>query len=203
MIRATAVILAGGDGLRFGGNKAQAPWGSGTMLEHLIRRYGSIFPSVIVVVKDRKPYAYLARPPVEVVDDLHKEQHSMGGIHSGLFYSKIDWIFAAACDSPLPSLPLAQALWNLKGKWEAIVPMWENVPQPLFAFYSKKGMDKMRGMIDRKEFKLQALLDKMDVAILDEAQVKRFDPEGESFMDIDTKEDYERLQKRERNHAPR
>jgi molybdopterin-guanine dinucleotide biosynthesis protein A len=81
-------------------------------------------------------------------------------------------------------------------RWEcrrdALIPIYRKMPEPLFGIYSKSIAGVMEDSIRKGERSLQAFLGKINVLYVDEEEVRRRDPEGKSFVNINTLEDYQK-----------
>ncbi|OGR84881.1 MAG: hypothetical protein A2901_00790 [Elusimicrobia bacterium RIFCSPLOWO2_01_FULL_54_10] len=192
---ATGVILAGGRSRRFGSPKALAPWNDKCLVEAVLEILNPLFPSILALVKKPEDYSFLETPRVKVMSDLFEEVHPLGGIYSALEHAGSEWIFVCGCDMPFVRPELIQALWRARSGCQAVVPVWEGKRQPLCAFYSQAAKNEIGRAIERKDFAVRAVLDSLPVHFLDEDSVRVTDPEGRTFNDIDTQEDYERARK--------
>jgi len=82
-----------------------------------------------------------------------------------------------------------------KNGWDAAIPVFDNKPQPLFGIYSKKVIRNMEETIKNGIRSLREFLKKLDVLYISEDEVRTIDPEGRSFVNINTLEDYEKAMK--------
>lgn len=188
----TGAVLAGGASRRFGSDKALAPWNGSTLVEQGVRGLLAIFPAVLIAVKRPEEFGFLARPRVLVVRDRFENPHTLGGIYTALRAASTERVFIRGCDMPFCSAKLVEALWKTKHRFEITVPVWQGIPQPLFGFYSRACIDPIRRMIAAKSFSIQDLLKSVPTRLLSEKEVRRVEPNGASFLDIDTSDDYER-----------
>jgi molybdopterin-guanine dinucleotide biosynthesis protein A len=75
---------------------------------------------------------------------------------------------------------------------QATVPVFGGRPEPLLAVYSRAALRTMEAMLVQGERSLTGLIERLEVNYLDEPAIRKIDPEGESFMNINTVEDYNR-----------
>jgi molybdopterin-guanine dinucleotide biosynthesis protein A len=67
------------------------------------------------------------------------------------------------------------------------VPVVQGYPQPLAAFYARNCLEVIRAHLDSGgKNSLQAVLERLDVAYVDEAGMLAVDPGLRSFFDLDT-----------------
>lgn len=191
----TSVVLAGGSSSRFGSNKALAAWDGKAMVESVVERLAYTFPANLVVVKEPRTFGFLNTPRVRVVQDLHEGTHSLGGLWSGLAHATSGHAFVCACDMPFIQPRLVTALWAASSGCDAVVPVWRGKPQPLCGIYSRHCQGVIGCLIKERRLKIQELFAILRTRFFPEEEVKAFDPEGLSFVDLDTRQEYERLQR--------
>ena len=189
---ATGVVLAGGRSRRFGSPKALAAWKDGTLVEAVLGILSARFPSVMVIVKKPGDLYCLNDVRVKVIPDLIEGFHPLGGIYSALEQSASEWVFVCGCDMPFIRPELSRALWRTRSGFQAVVPVWQGKRQPLCAFYARSAKKEIARALKRKDYAVHAALDPLSVKFLDERLIRTADPDGLSFNDIDTREDYAR-----------
>ncbi|MBI4371143.1 MAG: molybdenum cofactor guanylyltransferase [Elusimicrobia bacterium] len=192
----TGVVLAGGESRRFGSNKALASWKGKTMVEGVVEILSGMFPSNLVVVKNPESFPFWNKTNVRVVKDMTTESHSLGGIWSGLSHAATEHVFVCACDMPFLRPKLVKNLWDAGRGYDAVIPVWREKPQPLCGIYSKKCRGVIECLIKDQRLKIQELFDIVRTRFYLEAEVKSADPAGLSFVDLDTRQEYERARRK-------
>lgn len=181
----TAVILAGGDSRRMGQDKAMLSLHGRTLLQHVKDSVGQVFSQVIVSV--RQPRAGLGLP--QVCDAL-PDGGPLAGLAAALESIETPWLFAVGCDMPFVSPEVIEVLARRRSGHQAVVPVVQGHPQPLAAFYARDCLDAIRDIqAGGGKHSLRALLERLDVCYVDEAQLMEFDPQLRSFFDLDTPAD--------------
>lgn len=127
----------------------------------------------------------------EIFPDLLPNKHTIGGLYTALVKSRSQNTFVCACDMPLINTNLVEALFDLIDSHEAVVPSISGLAQPLCAVYSKEAAEKTRDQIDNGNFKMIELIEKLDTKVIDGDLLRKFDPELESFININTIGDYQ------------
>ena len=186
----TALILAGGDSSRMGQDKAGLLLEGTTLLQRVMATMQDTFPEVIVSV--RQPRAEVALPQV---CDAEADGGPLAGLVAGLAQVESSWMFALACDMPFIRPAVISHMAGLRGEYQAVVPMIDGHPQPLFAFYAKQTLPVMRAALAGGEKRVRAVLKLLDVRYVDEAELRDLDPQFRSFVDLDTPQDYQAAQK--------
>ncbi len=183
-----ALILAGGENKRLPITKGFIEMNSKKILESNIEILNGIFDRVIISTNNPELCFYLGVP---MVGDVLKHRGPMTGIFSVLNIPEISKVFVTACDMPFIKSELIKYIvdkWS--GKRDAIVPIFDNEPQPLLGIYSKTIAQKMEQSIKNGERSLKRFLRRINVLYIEEKDVRAIDPEGRSFVDINTIDDY-------------
>ncbi|MFH2140629.1 MAG: molybdenum cofactor guanylyltransferase [Pseudomonadota bacterium] len=185
----TALILAGGDSSRMGQDKAGLLLDGSTLLQRVTTTMQEVFPKIIVSV--RQPRAEVL---LQQVCDAEADGGPLAGLVAGLAQVETPWMFAVACDMPFIQSAVIIRMAELRGEHDAVVPMIDGHPQPLFAFYAKQSMSMMRDALASGEKRVRAVLQKLDVRYVDEAELRNCDPQFRSFIDVDTPHDLKAAQ---------
>ncbi len=188
----TGVVLAGGRSSRFGANKALADWKGATLVEAVVNSLLQVLPVVLVVTKNTAELAFLKSPRVQVIEDLCRDGHPLGGLLTALKRLKTRHAFVAACDMPFVRPELIEALWQAHADYDAAIPVWRGKRQPLCGIYSRACVGMIRTAIEEGALGISRLFDSLRTRFMLENEVEGADPQGVSFLDIDTREDYER-----------
>jgi molybdopterin-guanine dinucleotide biosynthesis protein A len=185
----TAVILAGGKSSRMGRPKALLPFGNEPLIAHLVRRLEHKFTLVVVVAS---PEQELPPLPAKVVRDEIAYQGPVGGIYYGLKAAIGTGAFVTSCDAAFLNLPLISFLTSQILNHDVVVPYWQDRFQPLHAVYRTNVVPLLKEQLDRGELRPIFLYDKVRTRKIGEEEIRRFDPEGLSFFNMNAPEDYAR-----------
>jgi molybdenum cofactor guanylyltransferase len=186
-----AVILAGGDSKRLGSPKALLDFCGQSLIERIVERLKQSFDE-ITVVTDR-PELYHGLPVRLTGDLLTEEQKSpLRGIHAGLSISDLPYQFVVACDMPLLNLELITYMSRFAAEYDAVVPRIDNYFQPLHAFYNRTCIGVIEKQVRKGCYKVTDFYSELKIRFISEAEIVRFDPEQESFININTWPDYDR-----------
>ena len=186
----TCVILAGGNSSRMGSNKALLPYQGGRFIEAIHRRMAAIFREILLVTNTPELFDFL---PCRKVPDLIPGMGALSGIHSGLFHSATPFVFAVACDMPYLSPALIRHLASVSEGCDVVVPETEKGLEPLHAVYGKHALQPMEEALHAGKGRIVSFFDKVRIRKIPREEVSRFDPEFQSFRNINTPEDYFRF----------
>jgi molybdenum cofactor guanylyltransferase len=183
----TAVILTGGKSSRMGRPKALLPFGNEPLIDHLVRRLEQKFKRVVVVAAPDQELPPLA---ATVVRDEVAYQGPVGGIYYGLKATSGTGAFVTSCDAPFLNLPLISFLTSQISNHDVVVPYWQDRFQPLHAVYRRSVVPLLEEQLERGELRPIFLYDKVRTRKVGEEEIRRFDPEGLSFLNMNAPDDY-------------
>lgn len=208
-----ALILAGGENKRLPIIKGLLEINGRRIIESNIELLCKIFNRVIISTNNPELYFYLGIP---MIGDVIKYKGPMTGILSSLINLEVPEIFVTACDMPFMNSNLIKYIVNKwaentehrsqnilnftnntchsspKKSWDAIVPIFDNRPQPLLGIYSRGIAPRMEKCVKERLISLRKFLQEIDVFFITEEEVSAIDLRGKSFVNINTPEDFER-----------
>jgi molybdopterin-guanine dinucleotide biosynthesis protein A len=189
----SAVVLAGGMSRRLGRNKALEPIGGQPLIFRITERLAKIAEELVVVVNEAERATVLPLPPgAKVTVDRYPGKGSLGGLFTGLSAATQPWAVMVACDMPFLSVALLRHMLSLREGHDAVVPVVEERPEPLHALYSTRCLPFMERRLQADDLKIARFFDEVHVCYVPEAELRRLDPELQSFFNINTQEDVDR-----------
>jgi len=187
MADAAAVILVGGKSSRMGRAKALLPFDNEPLIAHVVRRLKSWFPEIIVVAA---PDQELPELSAVLVRDEIAYQGPVSGIYHGLKAATKDVCFVTSCDAPFLNFELIDHLLEQISEYDVVVPFWQERFQPLHAIYRTSVVPLFKEQLERGELRPIFLYDKVRTRKIQEAEIRRLDPEGLSFLNMNSPADY-------------
>ena len=188
MADAAAVILVGGKSSRMGRAKALLPFDNEPLIAHVVRRFKSWFPEIIVVAA---PDQELPELSAVLVRDEIAYQGPVSGIYHGLKAATKDVCFVTSCDAPFLNFELIDHLLEQISEYDVVVPFWQERFQPLHAIYRTSVVPLLKEQLERGELRPIFLYDKVRTRKIQEAEIRRLDPEGLSFLNMNSPADYD------------
>ena len=188
MAGAAAVILVGGKSSRMGRAKALLPFDNEPLIAHVVRRLKSWFPEIIVVAA---PDQELPELSAVLVRDEIAYQGPVSGIYHGLKAATKDVCFVTSCDAPFLNFELIDHLLEQISEYDVVVPFWQERFQPLHAIYRTSVVPLLKEQLERGELRPIFLYDKVRTRKIQEAEIRRLDPEGLSFLNMNSPADYD------------
>ena len=190
---ATAVVLAGGKSSRMGRPKSLLLFDGEPLIAHIVRALQRMFAETVIVAA---PEQDLPELPAILVRDEIAYQGPVGGIYYGLKAASGNFCFVTSCDVPFLNPALISHLTSQISNHDVVVPHWENRFQPLHAVYRTSVLPLLKEQLERGELRPVYLFDKVRACKIGEDEIRRFDPEGLSFLNMNTPDDYERALQR-------
>lgn len=185
---ASAIILAGGKSSRMGRPKALLPFDGEPLIAHIARALRGLFDDLVVVAAAEQELPPL---PATLVRDELAHQGPVAGIFYGLGAARAPVAFVTSCDAPFLNPTLITYLAAQISDCDVVVPFWQERFQPLHAVYRRSVAPLLGAQLERGELRPIALYDKVPTKRIDEAEIRRHDPEGLSFLNMNTPADYE------------
>jgi molybdopterin-guanine dinucleotide biosynthesis protein A len=170
-----------------GTSKALLLFDGEPLIVHVVATLRRLFDQVVVVAA---PGQDLPSMPATLVRDDVAYQGPVGGICYGLRAAEGDVSFVTACDSAFLSSRLISHLLSQIPQYDVVVPHWQGRLQPLHAVYRRSVLPLLEGQLARGELRPVFLFDKVRTRRIDEEEIRLFDPDGSSFFNMNTPEDY-------------
>lgn len=183
----TGIILAGGRAGRMGGiNKAFIEVGGERLIDRTLRIYRRLFREIII--STNSPLEYLEFD-ARIVTDIYKGKGPLGGIHAGLVHAAGEHAFVTACDMPCLQEDFIGHMMAAAGGYDIVVPVSARGFESLHAVYSRKCLPVIESQIERGELKVSRLFGKFRTREISGDEIRRFDPEGRIFANINRPDD--------------
>ena len=186
----TGVILSGGKNRRMGENKAFVTVDGERLIDRAVRLFRSVFDEVIIVTA--QPADYLDQKAV-IVTDILPDRGALGGIYTGLFWSRGEQAFFAACDMPFLNRAFLEYMIRQAPGYDIVVPACADGPQPLHAVYSRRCLPVIRGLLDKQRLKITGFYPGHSLLTIPPEAVRSFDPDGRMFINVNTPEELRNL----------
>lgn len=168
--------------------KALLQFSGEPLIVHMVRKLERLFGEIIVVAA---PEQNLPPLPVTLVRDDIAYQGPVGGIYYGLRASNSAASFATSCDVPFLSPALVAHLLARIPDHDVVVPHWQGRLQPLHAVYRRSVLPLLHDQLEQGRLRPVYLYEKVRTREVQEDEVRRVDPDGSSFINMNTPEEYD------------
>lgn len=158
------------------------------LIVHIVRTLRRLFAEIVVVAA---PGQALPELPAILVRDEVAYQGPVGGISYGLKAAGGKFSFVTSCDVAFLNLRLISYLTSQIADYDVVVPYWQERFQPLHAVYRQSVLPLLQEQLERGELRPIFLYEKVRTCKVGKDEIRRFDPEGLSFLNMNAPEDYQ------------
>jgi molybdopterin-guanine dinucleotide biosynthesis protein A len=191
----TGVLLAGGESKRMGRPKADLTFRGKPLLPALVERLQTVCTGGVLVVRRAGQTLPALPPAARVVDDLLPERAALGGLFTGLALADTRFVLLAACDMPLLSTTLIEAMRvRPPAGADVLLPLRGGHSEPTHAIYGHRCLGAIKRALLAGEYGMGGWLGSVRVERMDESWWRALDPDGRSFLNVNTPEDLARAE---------
>ncbi len=196
-----AVVLAGGRNSRFPELKSFINIEGSPIIARNLALLRELFRKVFVSTNDPGPYFKLAGHfGATLLGDVLASRGPMSGIYSALINAKGPGVFVVACDMPFLNKEVITFIRERRlcycgeyGPCDAVVPVFNNRPQPLAGIYSRTLLPVLEEAVMHEKTSMVRFLHEVRTYFINEPDMRTIDPDGRSFVNINTMEDYKTM----------
>ena len=174
-----------------GCDKSHLTLGGETLVARAVRTLRALSDDVVVVTNTPESFSGLA---ARLTGDVIAGGGALSGIHAGLAAARHEFALVVACDMPFLNLALLQHMTSLAPGYDAVVPHWQGELEPLHAIYSRQCVTVVEPILRQGGGRIVEFYAAVRVRYLEPEEITRFDPEGLSFFNINSPEDWGRAQ---------
>ncbi len=184
----TGVILAGGMSRRLGQDKASLLLAGKPLGLWVAEALAPWVSECWLITNQYQIHLSLGLP---LLTDLRPFQGPLGGLETAMFYARTPLVMAAAADAPFLAPPLLAALTSraAKGVRTALVCQTSRGLQPFPGVYSVRLLPRLTAYLDEHGRHVRRFLEQCRPRALSQEEVARLDPQGRSFLNLNTPED--------------
>lgn len=161
----TLLILAGGRGARFGGDKGLSEFEGKPMVKIAIDAIGPLADEIVVAVAPGKSqeYSEILAGSAEIVEDSKAHEGPLLGLRDALARVSGDILILSACDMPYTNSALYEILLERLDAKDAAMPSIGGYDEPIMGVYRLPALRKAVAKATSKgEVKLSKMLDDID-----------------------------------------
>lgn len=195
-VPSSGVVLAGGAGNRMGADKRFLQLGNKPLLHWTLDHLRPLVDEVIVAATDASMFADW---DVRLVMDRYPGHGVLAGVHAGIAAASNEWALVVGGDMPLLNADLIRALFDLASTQAAdvIVPEWQGELEPLHALYrTAVCAEAAEAVLQAGKRRIVAFYPQVRVYVVPHADIACWDPEGLSFFNVNTAEDWQEALRR-------
>jgi FdhD protein len=186
----TGVILAGGASLRMQSDKSLLPLQGARFIDHVHGILDELFDEVLIVTNSPENYTDI---DCSKVPDIHAGKGVLAGIHSGLWHASHGKAFVVACDMPFINPQVVRAICTEAAPADVVLPVHAGGFEPLHALYRRSCIEAIAEQLEAGQKRIVSFFPQVHVTNLAADSWLDLDPQGLSFRNINTPEEYFRL----------
>jgi molybdopterin-guanine dinucleotide biosynthesis protein A len=186
----SVVIQAGGQSARMGQDKALKPFLGRPLIQRVVERLSPIADEMLITTNRPAQYAFLNLP---LYSDLKPGRGSLGGLYTALSSAQHPLVAVVACDMPFANAELFQAAADMLAREQVDVVIAESAEgyEPLHAVYRRAAcIPAIEASIAADQWKMVAWFPQVKVRRLTSEEIKRYDPQGLAFWNVNTPEEF-------------
>lgn len=175
-----------------GRDKAFLEVGGRPVIERVMGQVQSLTDDLFISTNSPEKYVHLGLP---LVPDIYPDKAALGGLYSVIQAARHAHVLVVACDMPFLKVALLQYLIDLAPQADVVVPLI-TPPQPetLHAVYSKNCLPAIERRLLADQLRLIGFFADVTVRYVERDEIVKFDPEFHSFVNMNTPEDWQRVQ---------
>ena len=192
-----AIILAGGENLRFPHLKFNLLVGGEILIKRITLSLLSLFKDILIVVDENKldhlkKLMYSFGTSVKMVTDVAGPKCPLRGLYSGLLRSQAKFNFLVGCDMPFLQRELISYMARRIYRADILIPRTGEFLEPLHAFYSSRCLHSIEKVLSEGKREMVSFFPYVGVEYLEKKEIAIFDPQGISFFNINTIDDWKK-----------
>ena len=176
------IILAGGNSQRMGEDKGLKTLNGKRFIDHILQAAAENVVDKLIISDHLEHYKLYDF----VYPDIIKNQGPLGGIYSGLHYSKTDLNFVVSCDTPLINAKVFEKLSTEQDEKFDIVHFDQH---PLIGIYKKDICNAILKLIHKKSLSVRYALSTLKTKILNTHNLEKH------LTNINTPQQFQNVQK--------
>lgn len=164
------------------------------LIQRVLERLATIADELIVTTNHPDRYTFLDLP---LFSDLTPDRGALGGLYTAIASASQPLVAVVACDMPFASptfLEEAVKLIVQEGA-DVVIARSEEGYEPLHAVYRRATcLPAIEAAIVADQWKVIAWFPQVKVRVLTPQEVKRYDPTGLAFWNVNTPEEFARAE---------
>jgi molybdopterin-guanine dinucleotide biosynthesis protein A len=179
-----------------GENKALKVFLGRPLIQRVVERLAPVADEVLITTNEPDAYRFLNLP---LFPDLRPGRGPLGGLYTALVSARHPHVAVVACDMPFASAPLLVASAGFLQQDRADVVIAETAEgfEPLHAVYRREAcIPAIESAMDAGQWRVISWFPQVKVRRLTEDELRRYDPDGLAFSNINTPAEFAAAEKR-------
>jgi molybdopterin-guanine dinucleotide biosynthesis protein A len=190
--KTSVAILAGGHSRRMGQEKAFLPVGGRPVIERVLWSTADLSDDLLIVTNTPDMYRHLGQ---RMVGDVYPGKGALGGVYSAINAALHPHCLVVACDMPFLNTDLLSHLMTLSAGFDVVIPLIQEFPETMHAIYGKACLEPIEMRLSANQLKIIDFFEDVRVQYVSREEVARYDPTFRSFLNMNTPDDWRKLQR--------
>ncbi len=160
------------------------------LIQRVIERLASIADELIVTTNRPEDYSFLS---LRLIPDLKPGRGALGGLYTAIASASHPFVAVVACDMPFASATFFDAATKLMVQEgvDVVIAKTDEGYEPLHAIYRRETcLPAIEAAINADQWKVIAWFPQVKVRVLTPEEIKRYDPAGLAFWNVNTPEEF-------------
>jgi molybdopterin-guanine dinucleotide biosynthesis protein A len=196
------VIQAGGESTRMGQDKALVPFLGAPLIQRVFERLAGLGDEILITTNHPEAYTFL---PARLAPDPLPGRGALGGLYTALSAASQPLVAVVACDMPFVSAPLLRALRDrlVESGGEAAIPRSPGGLEPFHAVYRREScLPMVKASLEAGQRRVDSWLAGAQIEFLTPEEVRRYDPRGMAFFNVNTPAELQQAEQIAKNLTP-
>jgi len=182
----SVAIQAGGKSRRMGEDKALVPLVGKPLIEHVLDRLSGLGEDVFITTNNPDALRYLG---IRLVQDVVPGAGALSGLRTALETARGDPVVVVGCDMPFANQALFDYMLQRMNCFDVVVPFIEGFYEPMHAVYARSCLPAVRRVLGQGKKQIISFFPQVRVLLIDSLAVRKLDPSGRAFLNINTPDD--------------
>jgi molybdopterin-guanine dinucleotide biosynthesis protein A len=182
-----AIVLAGGNSIRYGSNKALIKIEGKYLIEKVILPLRKVADKIYVVGNERTDYSFLKK--VEVLQDIIPNKGPLGGLYTGLKFSDTEYNLLVATDMPNLTIDYYNFMMDQLQDYDILLGKYNGYLEPMGGIYSQRCQTFIKESIKNHRLSIKSIYNKLRLKIIEETQLQKIGDPGKLFFNINYQHD--------------
>ena len=175
-----------------GQDKAFLPLVGRSVIDRVLECVQPLSDDVTLITNTPERFRHLG---YRMVGDVYPGKGSLGGIYTAIHAARNSHCLVVACDMPFLNADLLCHLTELAPGYDVVIPRIEEFPETMHAVYGKACLEPIKRRLLAGRLKIIGFFGDVRVRYVERDDSARFDPTFRSFLNINTPDDWERVQR--------
>jgi molybdopterin-guanine dinucleotide biosynthesis protein A len=193
----TGLVLSGGESSRMGQEKGLVNLNGDPMVSYVVNSMLDLVDEIIISVAKGRAALYDEYSEIgfDIVEDNEPGFGPIQGVVSAMRKMRGDYVLVGPCDTPFLKQEICKLVLSKAEGRDGAVPMVKGMYEPLHGAYRKDtALKAFEEVLAKGAGRLVDVYDRLDIAKVEEDELRAVDPELDSFWNLNEPDDLVRAE---------